>query len=205
MPPCPPSRPISTTDAKPFYKLKSLISKKFTFSKSRSKVLAYMLFESIADSINYPEVFKLLKMPDTFYSWFVVTELHIWMLMVRFMAEGDEGEHLRNFILEVLWADVDQRIKKLGEVNVSSMREQVIELSDQLRAAIIAYDEGLQSTDVILAGALWRRLYQHANVDPECLDMLVKYVRKQVQLLDNIAYSELMKNKTIKWEPIQSM
>lgn len=54
------------------------------------------------------------------------------------------------------------------------------ELSEQLHAALIAYDEGLQSDDVVLAGALWRRLYQQQTVDPEHLDGLVKYIRRQV-------------------------
>ncbi|XP_031353417.1 ubiquinol-cytochrome-c reductase complex assembly factor 1 isoform X2 [Photinus pyralis] len=199
-------RPVSTTDTQRSYNFKTLtanIANKFSLSKSRSRVLAYLLFESIVDHIDYAEIFKTLKLPDTFYSWFVVTELYLWMLMVRFMAEGEDGECLRNTILEVLWADVDQRVKKLGEARLSTVRAQIIELSDQLRAAIIAYDEGLQTSDVVLAGALWRRLYQQGTVDPECLDVLVKYIRRQVKLLDNTAHEEFKKNKTVKWEPIQ--
>lgn len=53
-------------------------------------------------------------MPDTFYSWFVVTELHVWMLSARVMAEGDDGRILRNGIVEALWCDVQLRTKKVG-------------------------------------------------------------------------------------------
>jgi cytochrome b pre-mRNA-processing protein 3 len=52
-------------------------------------------------------------MPDTFNSWFLVTELHVWMLMVRAMAEGDEGRFVRNNIVEAMWEDVITRVKKL--------------------------------------------------------------------------------------------
>jgi len=52
-------------------------------------------------------------MPDTFYSWFLVTELHVWMLMVRTMAEGEEGRYVRNNIVEAMWEDVITRVKKL--------------------------------------------------------------------------------------------
>lgn len=62
------------------------------------------------------------------------------------------------------------------------MRLQISELSEQFNAALIAYDEGLQSDDVVLAGAFWRRLYQQGEVAPEHLDHLVKYVRRQVKL-----------------------
>ena len=53
-------------------------------------------------------------MPDTFYSWFVITELHVWMLMVRCMAEGPDGQVLRNCIVQSMWNDVNQRTKQLG-------------------------------------------------------------------------------------------
>lgn len=65
-------------------------------------------------------------------------------------------------------------------MNPSSIRGQVTELSEQFQAALIAYDEGLQTNDMILAGALWRRLYQQKDADPEHLDSLIKYIRKQV-------------------------
>lgn len=57
---------------------------------------------------------------------------------------------------------------------------QITELSEQFQAALLAYDEGLQTNDMVLAGALWRRLYQQKEVDAEHLDLLVKYIRKQV-------------------------
>lgn len=56
-------------------------------------------------------------MPDTFFSWFLVTELHVWMLMVRYMAEGKDGKTVRNNLVEAMWNDVDNRINKLGVSN----------------------------------------------------------------------------------------
>lgn len=60
------------------------------------------------------------------------------------------------------------------------MKQEISELSEQFQAALIAYDEGLQTNDVVLAGAIWRRLYQQKDADPEHLDLLIKYIRKQV-------------------------
>lgn len=60
------------------------------------------------------------------------------------------------------------------------IRQEVNQLAEQLQAAFIGYDEGLQSDDVVLAGALWRRIYFMEHVDPEDLEKLVKYVRKNV-------------------------
>lgn len=66
------------------------------------------------DNLNYTEFFEQLNLPDTFYSWFVITEVHVWMLSVRAMAEGDDGRFIRNSVVEALWTDVGLRAKKIG-------------------------------------------------------------------------------------------
>lgn len=38
----------------------------------------------------------------------------MWMLMVRLMAEGEEGRFARNAMVEAMWQDCEQRSKKLG-------------------------------------------------------------------------------------------
>lgn len=79
-----------------------------------------LLYESVADKINYLIFFKDFGLPNTFNSWFLVTELHVWMLLVRAMAEGaetgDDGRFLRNCVVEAMWGDVNSRGKKLGVI-----------------------------------------------------------------------------------------
>lgn len=74
----------------------------------------YLLYEAVADNVQYAEFFEKFCLPDTFNSWFIITELHVWMLIVRIMAEGEDGRYTRNCIVQALWADVDTRAKKLG-------------------------------------------------------------------------------------------
>lgn len=173
-------------------------------SKTKLKANAYFHYEAIADKLNYVEFFDELDLPDTFYSWFVITELHLWMLSVRAMAENTEGRLIRNNLVEALWADVGQRVKKIGAVNPAEMRTQISELSEQLQAAYIAYDEGLQSDDIVLAGALWRRIYQQKDIDCYHLELLVKYIRRQINMLENISSEEFFQMKHIQWDSIKS-
>lgn len=78
------------------------------------------------ERVAYNEWFEDLELPDTFASWFIVTELHVWLLLVRYMAEDvtpstsekskyvkGDGHFVRNCIIEALWADVTNRIKFL--------------------------------------------------------------------------------------------
>jgi len=57
-----------------------------------------------------------------------------------------------------------------------------MEISHQFNAAILGYDEGIQSDDKTLAGALWRRFFQSECNNPEHVETLLIYVRKQVRL-----------------------
>lgn len=52
-------------------------------------------------------------MPDTFQSWFVVIELHLWILSARLMAEGKEGKALRDSVFAAMWEDVRARAKTI--------------------------------------------------------------------------------------------
>ena len=56
-------------------------------------------------------------MPDTFLSWFLVMELHVWMVSVRLMADVNHGKRMRDELLNMMWEDHDKRIKKLGVCN----------------------------------------------------------------------------------------
>ncbi|KAL1491960.1 hypothetical protein ABEB36_012474 [Hypothenemus hampei] len=161
---------------------------------------AYFLYESIADGLDYMSFMEKYELPDTFYSWFVLTELHIWMLSARAMAEDEDGHILRNSLVEALWTDVAKRTQKLGQVNPAAMRVQIKDLSEQLQAAFIAYDEGLQSDDIVLAGAIWRRMYQMQYTSPHHIEDIVRYIRKHMTLLDNLSLDQITSVTPVKWE-----
>lgn len=57
-----------------------------------------------------------------------------------------------------------------------------MEISHQFNFALISYDEGIMSDDQVLAGALWRTYFCSACNDPEQLEKLLIYVRKQVMI-----------------------
>lgn len=68
----------------------------------------------------------------------------------------------------------------LQNIPGSIKRKQFKQLTLQFNAAIIAYDEGILSDDKVLAGALWRTFFNSSCSNPEQLEKLVHYVRKNV-------------------------
>ncbi|KAL0832819.1 hypothetical protein ABMA28_000980 [Loxostege sticticalis] len=181
-------------------------------SRTRLKLTGYFLYESVPDKVAYREWFEKLDLPDTFVSWFTITELHVWILMVRYMAEDisistndkkqyvkGDGHFVRNCIIEALWADVGNKIKLLEGANPAIARKQVSELSEQFQAALVAYDEGLND-DKILAAAIWRRFYSLSeDAKAENIERIVHFIRHQVALLDKIPSEDLKFKPNIVW------
>lgn len=173
------------------------------------KVSSFLLYESVADKVNYYQFFEEFNLPNTFNSWFLVTELHVWMLLLRAMDEGSEngedGRYMRNCIVEAMWSDVNTRAKKLGADNPSGTRAQIQLLSQQFQAALITYDEGIMSDDKVLANALWRRFFEKRCESYEVLEILVKYVRNQVGLLDSLKRENIVNSPKVDWVNLEEM
>lgn len=159
-----------------------------------------LLYESIADRIDYKKFFQQFEMEDTFFSWFLVTEMHVWMLSVRIMQEVENGPKLRNYLIEAMWKDVKVRAKILGIANSQVMRSQLELLSEQFNASLVGYDEAILSSDALLANHIWKRFFKCKNNNPVQLEQLVEYTRKQVNFLSNTPSTDIFSTSpSIQW------
>ncbi|XP_013774475.1 ubiquinol-cytochrome-c reductase complex assembly factor 1-like [Limulus polyphemus] len=171
-------------------------------SKMRLMASAVFLYEACVDDVNISTFFTRYQLPDTFLSWFLVMELHVWMCLVRVMKEGDKGRFVRNKVVEAMWKDVDMRLSKLGESSAAKKREGKKELLSHFQASLFSYDEGLLSDDKILAAAIWRILFCYSCTSPILLEELVHYVRKQVDYLDSQSSEAIITKGKLQWAPL---
>lgn len=141
-------------------------------------------------------------MPDTFHSWFLVIELHMWMTSVRCSDEGKEGELIKQFSIEYMWEGAQKRAKKLESYAPSALRKGFDDLYEEFVAAFLMYDHGLLTSDVALADVLWYRFLQRNCDDPEKLELLVKYVRKQIHHLDGLSKEDFIDRINFTWLPL---
>lgn len=143
--------------------------------------------------VDLDSFFKAFDLPDTYYSWWLVTELHAWMICVR-LAVGNtkEGLHCRNCMVTELYNDMDERAKKVADMDRKTRANVVWDLAEEFKFAMLIYDLGLAGSDVDLANSIWRRFYL-AKDDPdvEKIELLVKYIRKTVASLDHIKIDDL--------------
>ncbi|XP_037077781.1 ubiquinol-cytochrome-c reductase complex assembly factor 1-like [Pollicipes pollicipes] len=137
-------------------------------------------------------------MPDTFFSWYLVTELHVWMICVRLGDDGAEGKFCRNQLITAMWEDLETRAKKLGPVSTTVRSEQLQQTNQHFQAALLGYDEGL-TEDRVLAGALWRRLFSSSGRDATALEQTLAYVRRELARLDRLNRDDLLLHGRNSW------
>jgi len=194
--------------------VQALYNKVFTgLPKAKLKASGYILETHCSQAIDVKEFMEAFDMPDTFYSWFLITELHIWLMGARLMQEGDAGRMVRNSMVEALWADCENRAKAIGDLAASLRSKYIAEISEQFQASLFVYDEGIVGNDIQLANALWRRFFLSMRdvdegseegklPDPEKLELLVRYVRRTASYLDSKDAMEIIVKQQISWPKV---
>ncbi|XP_023570620.1 ubiquinol-cytochrome-c reductase complex assembly factor 1 isoform X2 [Octodon degus] len=171
------------------------------YSKWKIKIAALRMYTSCVEKTDFEEFFLRCQMPDTFNSWFLITLLHVWMCLVRMKQEGRSGKYMCRIIVHFMWEDVEQRGRVMG-VNPYILKKNMILMTNNFYAAILGYDEGILSDDHGLAAALWRTFFNQKCEDPRQLELLVEYVRKQMQYLDSMSGEDLLLTGEVSWRPL---
>lgn len=83
-----------------------------------------------------------------------MTILHVWLVNLRFKAEGLPGKDATQELFNHIWIDADIRLNKAGvKARVGKVMEDLV---DSYYGQSLAYAEGLVKGDAILASAMWR-------------------------------------------------
>ncbi|KAG9473975.1 hypothetical protein GDO78_004329 [Eleutherodactylus coqui] len=185
---------LQTTTGKQIWKTMHITQRKI-------KIAALRMYTRCVERIEYDEFFDKCSLPDTLTSWFLVTQLHVWMCMVRMKQEGRAGKYMCRFIVYSMWEDVEQRGKVMG-IDAVKMKKAMRDFTEIFYASIFGYDEGIISDDRILSAALWRNLFNMKCDDPRQLELMVEYVRKQMQYLDSLNGEDLLLTGEVFWRPL---
>lgn len=200
------SIPKGSNDVGFFNRIKEKIGFKggLQYHQPLLKATGFRLYLSAAEAVLYNDLFENMKLPDSYRSWRKIANLHCWLIMVRLQSEGREGVIVRNSMITNLNVDAQAQAKKVGkavEVTVKSKSHR--DLHGEFVASLLSYDEGLMSSDVILAASIWRSLFDFdQNIDPIVLENMVMYIRKQIHHLDSLNSKIMLSNGLIPFLPV---
>lgn len=100
-------------------------------------------------------------LPETYQSWFQITNLHVYLLLARFRA-FDKAAH-KTYSQELInhfFIDAESRMRERFGVQTSRLvKGYMRDMHMQHRGSILAYDEGLATNDVRLTQAVWRNIW----------------------------------------------
>lgn len=137
--------------------------------------------------------FGTLGMPQTFFQWFQIEVLHVWMLYVRMrpMPRRYCREYQQKLVNGV-FDDIDYQLREVLRVNSDrTTNNYKKQFSQQLKGSVFSYDEALVAGDTVLASALWRNLFEQSDlVDMTAIEHLVKYIRANLYVLSQMSDSD---------------
>uniref|UniRef100_A0A7E4V991 Ubiq_cyt_C_chap domain-containing protein n=1 Tax=Panagrellus redivivus TaxID=6233 RepID=A0A7E4V991_PANRE len=189
------------------------LSRKKDFIDPEFKALldkaASQLYYDCANKYPYLELCKAFDLPDYMSTWFKLTLMHVWMVLIRMHVSLDAGayDRVKRGLLSTMWLDVDKRLEIVGEeINqklntAADMRK----MNGLYLQTLLEYDEGFLSDDRALAAAVWRNLYMTRSFDPIYVNTVVRYMRASVSYLDSIEVNDLLVNGIEHWKPAESL
>ena len=78
--------------------------------KSVLRQIGLRLSTQCSRQVDVVPFFKDFGMPNSYYSWYLVAELHLWLMSVRIMGEDSkESLELANEMLLFFWVDAEEK------------------------------------------------------------------------------------------------
>lgn len=160
------------------------------------------LYILCAEFPEFSEFVRVLRMPDSYQTWLSITILHTWLCMVRIKREADDGKYVRDIFFKTLFDDVERRAKSFS---LTDKERDLDIVNKQLYGSLFAYDEALLSgDDRVLAAALWRDFFhQRQDLQPQELELMVAYTRKQLAYLDEQTPEDIFAVGVVKFLPLE--
>ncbi|CAJ0954642.1 unnamed protein product, partial [Mesorhabditis belari] len=168
---------------------------------------ATQLYYNCANHFDYDKLCSSFGLPDYFSTWFKLTLMHIWMVLLRTQVSMDAAAYMRlqSGLLASLWLDVEKRLEIISEELGKSMkRSSDLTVMHGLHIqTFLEYDEGFLSSDAQLAAAVWRCLYLSREVDPNNVLKSILYMRSTVAWLDTLDLQEILVDGLNQWNQIK--
>lgn len=151
------------------------------------------------------DYYTALGLTPTFNTWFQVTALHMYILIVRFRYMPPNRstiwqQHLTNHF----FYEAEHRMTLFHKISSRAIRNRYLkDLYNQWRGVQGAYDEGIVKGDAVLATAIWRNVFKgDENVDWRNVAIVTSFARRALKGLDGAKDETIRKGRVRFSSPI---
>ncbi|KAK6745593.1 hypothetical protein RB195_011986 [Necator americanus] len=175
--------------------------------KSLLDTASAQLYYNCANNYDYEKLCEAFGLPDYMSSWYKLTLMHCWMVLMRMHVSLDAQAYLRlqRSMLSTMWFDVDNRLKIVGqELGQTLTSESDLKSMHGLHLqTFLEYDEGFLTDDRVFAGGVWRCLYMSRSCDPIHVLRTIAYMRATIAWLDTLDLKEIMVDGIKEWKQMK--
>eukprot|EP00039_Didymoeca_costata_P014227 m.227463 g.227463 ORF g.227463 m.227463 type:complete len:248 (+) comp15973_c0_seq3:5148-5891(+) len=164
---------------------------------------ARQAYLNLSAQANHEEFYSVCQLPDTFQSWFLIQQLHVYLCLVRCAPENQDGKRFGKHIVQYFWEDVELKMKLMKVDDRTVKSESSRELLSMFYGLLFAYDEGVLGSDKVLAAAIWRNLFFNSRDEATAqgLAELTKYIRREIKNLDSMDSEQFLTTGNINFGP----
>lgn len=164
------------------------------FSRQRSvRTAAERAYLRVVEQARQPAFFAELGVPDTLDGRFELICLHAFLYLHRLKSEPRSVAVSQAFF-DTMFADMDRGLREMGTGDLSVGRH-VKRMAQAFYGRIRAYQQGLESGEVVLDAALARNLFGTAGESASAAAAAGRYVRRAAHQLAQQATVELLEGE----------
>ena len=134
------------------------------------------LYGTVVAQARRPAFYLRLGVPDTLDGRFDMIALHVFLVMRRLKAEGEEGRALSQALTDRFFADLDRSLREMGAGDLGVGRR-VKTMAQAFYGRVSAYEAGLNGGAEVLREALTRNLYGTVAAPQETVAAMASYMR----------------------------
>lgn len=168
-----------------------MLFRRFFERRARERA-ASDLYLAAVEQARQADFYARMGVPDTLEGRYDMIILHVWMVMRRLGAAGDET--LARAMIELMFADMDRNLREMGVTDLR-VGKRVLNMAEAFYGRAGAYDRALVEGDEALVAALERNVYQSGTPQPGMASILARHLRAQLAHLDSLDSGALCEGK----------
>jgi cytochrome b pre-mRNA-processing protein 3 len=149
------------------------------------------LYERIVERAREPVFYAELGVPDSVDGRFEMVALHAFLVLHRLKAETDATKTFAQSLFDLMFLDFDRSLREMGTGDLSVGKE-VRRMAEAFYGRAAAYQRGLAGGEASLCEALRRNLYGTAEVSPDRVARMARYVTGALAALRGVGPAALL-------------
>ncbi|KAK9786183.1 hypothetical protein WJX73_010833 [Symbiochloris irregularis] len=141
---------------------------------------ARCLHECVLEQGMNPRLHEAVKLGTTFAQQYAVMCIHVWLLLVRLRAEGDEGKELAQMVYENFTDKVEELVHKQGVV--VRVSKHLKELETIFYGNCLSYEKGMAGEEDLQTAVL-RNIYAGDEKHRSDAAALCHYMKRELACL----------------------